>query len=121
MADDDRGDPDVFVTDVLAASVTADEPRFLDSPVGKLALVRDGETLLAIDAWCPHLDGPLWEGSTAKGQIACPWHGWRFSLRTGECVWAPAGDAEEAAETQLRVLATRTGPRGFVEIVLPPE
>ena len=21
--------------------------------------------------------------------IACPWHGWEYDLRTGECLWNP--------------------------------
>ena len=121
MGADDRGELDVFVTEVLASAVTADDPVLVDSPLGKLALVLDGDVVLAVEAWCPHLDGPLWEGSTAQGEIACPWHGWRFSLRTGACVWSPRGDAEEAAETSLRVLATRTDSSGFVEVVLPSD
>ena len=121
MADDDRGDLDVFVTEVLASAVTAEGPVLVDSPLGKLALVLDGDVILAVEAWCPHLDGPLWEGSTARGQIACPWHGWRFSLKTGACVWSPKGDAEEAAETTLLVLATRIDASGFVEVAIPQE
>lgn len=112
-------DTDLFATDVAADDVTPDRPRLVETPAGRLALVRDGETLRAIDAWCPHLDGPLWEGTTAGGEIACPWHRWRYSLSTGRCTWAPAGDAEEAAETEIRILATRTGADGRVAVLLP--
>ena len=24
-----------------------------------------------------------------KAVIACPWHGWEYDLRTGECLWNP--------------------------------
>ncbi|MEM1452402.1 MAG: Rieske (2Fe-2S) protein [Planctomycetota bacterium] len=117
-----RGGPGTVVpTGVRADDVAEDGPRLVKTPAGDLALVRDGDAVVAVDAWCPHLDGPLWEGSSADGQIACPWHGWRFSLETGLCVWAPRGDAEEAAETEIRILATRTEADGTLGIVLPLE
>jgi len=117
MSEDDPARPELFATGVRAADVTAEGPRLVETPRGKLALVRDGEAVVAIDAWCPHLDGPLWEGSAASGEIACPWHRWRFSLRTGLCTWAPAGDAEEAAETEIRIFRTRIAEGGRLGIV----
>ena len=32
---------------------------------------------------CPHLGGPLADAPVENGCIACPWHGYRFDLRTG--------------------------------------
>ncbi|MGB0331782.1 MAG: Rieske (2Fe-2S) protein, partial [Planctomycetota bacterium] len=71
MTEHEPRGPEVFATDVEAATVTDRAPRLVESPRGKLALVRHGERVVAIDAWCPHLDGPLWEGSSAGGEIAC--------------------------------------------------
>ena len=45
----------------------------------------DGE-LLAYTAECPHRLGPLGEGAMLDGVVECPWHGYRFDLRTLECV-----------------------------------
>ena len=115
--DEDREEVRVFETDMTEAEVTA-RPTLVETPAGKLALVRRGDEIVAIDAWCPHLDGPLWEGTTARGEIACPWHGWRYSLHTGACTWAPRGDSEEAAETELRIFRTRAED-GRVVIDLP--
>ena len=48
-----------------------------------LALVRlDGE-LYAFDNTCPHAGGPLGEGQLDGSLVICPWHGWRFDVRTG--------------------------------------
>ncbi|NRA01881.1 MAG: Rieske 2Fe-2S domain-containing protein [Myxococcales bacterium] len=33
---------------------------------------------------CPHLGGPLGQAPGAAGVVACPWHGYRFDLRSGE-------------------------------------
>jgi hypothetical protein len=32
---------------------------------------------------CPHLGGPLEDAPVADGCITCPWHGYRFDVRTG--------------------------------------
>lgn len=129
-------EPAVFRTGVKAAEVYV-RGQLVDTPKGRLALIvhrkgpdgpgeRGNEEpqtpsfsgdIRAIDAWCPHIDGPLWEGSALDGEIACPWHRWRFSLETGRCTWAPAGDAEEAAETKIQVYMTRESADGYVEIL----
>ena len=120
MTEHEPRGPEVFATDVEAAAVTDQTPTLVEGPRGKLALVRHGERVVAIDAWCPHLDGPLWEGSSAGGEIACPWHRWRYSLDSGRCTWAPAGDAEEAAETSIEVYSTALDDRGCVQVLLGP-
>ncbi len=45
----------------------------------------DGE-LIAHAAVCPHRLGPLDAGRIERGIIECPWHGYRFDLRTRLCV-----------------------------------
>jgi nitrite reductase/ring-hydroxylating ferredoxin subunit len=45
----------------------------------EVGLFRDGEGVLAIDAICPHVGGPLGEGFVEDG------HGWPFDLKTGKC------------------------------------
>lgn len=36
-------------------------------------------------AVCPHWLGPLGDAPVVEGQVTCPWHGYRFDVRTGEC------------------------------------
>ena len=79
----------------------AHPPRFVlvaapaDLPPG--AAVRVGDcfvslfnvagSIYAIDNVCPHAGGPLsmgMRGGACGDIIECPWHGWRFNVRTGE-------------------------------------
>lgn len=62
--------------------------RVVEHKGRSIALFRvDGE-VFALAGACPHKDGPLWEGaiSTKRHEITCPWHRFRFDLRTGKCV-----------------------------------
>ncbi len=43
----------------------------------------DGE-LVAHSLVCPHMLGPLDEADVENGCVECPWHGYRFDVRTGE-------------------------------------
>jgi nitrite reductase (NADH) small subunit len=49
-----------------------------------LALCNVDGTFRAVDNTCPHAGGPLGEGSLEGEVLECPWHGWRFNVRTGE-------------------------------------
>jgi nitrite reductase/ring-hydroxylating ferredoxin subunit len=44
----------------------------------------------AIDNTCVHRGGPLGEGELEGPVVTCPWHGWQFDVKTGECVNNPS-------------------------------
>jgi len=51
----------------------------------------EGE-LFALDNTCPHAGGPLGEGTLQGDIVQCPWHGWKFNVRTGQCLKNPVDD-----------------------------
>jgi len=51
----------------------------------------EGE-LFALDNTCPHAGGPLGEGTLQGDIVRCPWHGWTFNVRTGQCLKNPVDD-----------------------------
>jgi 3-phenylpropionate/trans-cinnamate dioxygenase ferredoxin subunit len=59
----------------------------------RLCLVRDGETVYAVDDRCPHRDFALSGGDVvAPCVLECPWHGAHFDVRTGAVLQGPATD-----------------------------
>ena len=44
----------------------------------------------ACENTCPHKGGPLGEGMLDGDVVTCPWHGWRFNVKTGVSPVNPA-------------------------------
>jgi len=63
--------------------------RPFDAGGRRVAVFRVEGRLHALDGTCPHRGGPLGEGTLSGSVVACPWHGWRFDVRTGQCLVAP--------------------------------
>jgi nitrite reductase/ring-hydroxylating ferredoxin subunit len=42
-------------------------------------------SFVATPAICPHAGGPLCDATIEGESLSCAWHGYNFSLRTGEC------------------------------------
>ena len=70
--------------------IPAGEGRVVETGGDTLAVFNvDGE-FFAIDNRCVHRGGPLGEGPLAGHVVMCPWHAWRFDVRTGANVNNPA-------------------------------
>lgn len=51
-----------------------------------IAIFHTGEGFYAVDNDCLHMGGPLCEGAVDGTVVTCPWHAWRYDLRTGDRV-----------------------------------
>jgi len=60
-------------------------PVLVEAAGRRLALVRIGDEVHALDDACPHAGGPLSEGAVTDGLLICPYHTWMYDLRTGIC------------------------------------
>jgi 3-phenylpropionate/trans-cinnamate dioxygenase ferredoxin subunit len=54
-----------------------------------------------LDDLCTHDGGPLGEGQLDDHQIACPRHGARFDIRTGQALTMPATEPTPCHEVKI--------------------
>jgi nitrite reductase/ring-hydroxylating ferredoxin subunit len=66
-------------------------PTALDVDGAPVVLARVGDAVYACGGVCSHKGGPLAEGKLSGTRLTCPWHGWMYDLRTGECVFPGRG------------------------------
>ena len=57
----------------------------------RIALARVDDAVYALHDVCNHQGGPLSEGRLSGARLACPWHGWMYDVRSGECVMPTRG------------------------------
>ncbi len=75
--------------------------RVSDVPAGTMKTVSvDGRDVLvlnvegqvyALDNQCPHQGGPLGRGRLEERTVICPWHGWRWDVKSGRAIWPDGG------------------------------
>ncbi|MBI3811530.1 MAG: nitrite reductase small subunit NirD [Nitrospirae bacterium] len=56
----------------------------------EVALFNINGTYYAIDNMCAHQGGPLGEGLVEGENVICPWHSWRYNVKTGICAANPS-------------------------------
>ena len=70
----------------------AGQPKLVDVNGTRVVLVRVKDDVYACHDTCAHKGGPLSEGKLSGIRLACPWHGWMYDVRTGECVMPGRGN-----------------------------
>ena len=76
-----------------------------------IALCNVQGTVYALDNTCPHAGGPLGEGTLRGELFVCPWHGWRFNVRTGE---RPENPDFKVTRCQVRIEGEA------IQVAIPP-
>ena len=65
-----------------------------------LAVFNDNGNFHVLNYICPHMGGPLIEGTILDGVVTCPWHTWSFHAESG----LPAGTGGHATHSyEVRV------------------
>ena len=81
------------------AELRARLPLVIRAHGREIRLVESRGEVLAHPTVCPHLGGPLADTLVEDGCITCPWHGYRYDLRSGR----NAGGRTVHLEPVLRV------------------
>ena len=71
--------------------VVAGQPKLVQAGRVRVVLARVGDQVYAMDDTCAHQGGPLSEGKQSGARLACPWHGWMYDVRTGQCSFPGRG------------------------------
>lgn len=80
---------DLWVPLCLGRDLVADKPNAVTIAGERIVLFRDAEgRARALIDRCPHRGVALSLGRVAGGEIACPFHGWRFD-GDGQCLHVP--------------------------------
>jgi 3-phenylpropionate/trans-cinnamate dioxygenase ferredoxin component len=87
-----------------------------------VAIANHRGRFYAFQPLCPHMGGPLWQGSLVRSNIDCPWHHYMFDLATGQNVYPKAVYPEDLAKAvaSLRVYPVREA-NGQLEVGLRSE
>ena len=101
-----------FIKVALTHEIPPGTGRTVDVNGIWIAVFNVEGTFYAVDNACPHAGGPLGEGKLCGTEVECPWHGWKFSIVSGERVGNPNF---QVPCCEVRVVD------GQVELKLPPE
>lgn len=81
----EEGWQEVLALDALADGTT----RMIEAAGRGLILSRFGESVSCFENACAHMGMAMDGGEIADGILTCPYHGFRYSLESGECLTAP--------------------------------
>ncbi len=72
-----------YVPVAEVAEVPRDRTKIIKVAGTPIALLNVGGEIYALEHSCPHQGGPIGEGEIEGMTITCPWHEWKFDIRTG--------------------------------------
>lgn len=78
-----------FVKIASVADIPAGTVREVEANGRKIAVANVGGQFYAMDNTCVHRGGPLGQGVLEGQVVECPWHGWQYDMKTGECTFNP--------------------------------
>jgi len=58
--------------------------RFVEVDGHRMAVFLTPDGFVALGDTCPHMGTSLSGGRVVDGAVECPWHHWRYDVRTGE-------------------------------------
>ena len=106
-----------FDTGLRESDLDPARPVPLETPWGSFALYVVAGEVRAVQSFCPHLDGPLFQGTQSGDSITCPWHQWRFSLVSGARLDQSA--LLHGGKPRLRMCTVSESPGGTLVLARP--
>ena len=67
--------------------IVANQPQLVTIGSKRICVVRLSDNFFAVGDKCSHNGESLSKGKVNfVGEVICPWHGYRFNVKTGQCV-----------------------------------
>jgi nitrite reductase/ring-hydroxylating ferredoxin subunit len=107
---------EAFDTGVRPGELDSKRALPFETPWGCFALHLVEDRPVCAQSFCPHMEGPLFEGTRSGSTIICPWHGWRYDLANGACIASPRDEGER---TRLAFLDVQVGASGTYVLTKP--
>jgi len=79
-----------FVKVAKASDIQEGAGKVIQAQGNAIAVFKVGHEFHAIDNTCKHQGGPLGEGELDGSEVTCPWHGWQYDVKTGDCLTDPS-------------------------------
>jgi nitrite reductase/ring-hydroxylating ferredoxin subunit len=89
-------------TPVLRVTALDGQPQRVEIGGVGVVLHRDGDAVIAVGEFCPHLGAPMSDGWVDRGRVVCPWHGSRFECISGDVLKGPATASLPSYPTRIR-------------------
>ena len=89
-----------FVKVASTSDLKPGENKVINVNGTDIALYNIDGDFFATNNTCLHRGGPLGEGFLEGNVVTCPWHGWRFDVKTGANVTIPSA---KVATYQVKV------------------
>jgi nitrite reductase (NADH) small subunit len=81
--------------------MSAGRPRLVEVRGVRVVLARVGDAVYACGDACAHRGSPLSEGKLSGARLACPWHGWLYDVKTGQCSFPGRGASVPSYKVRL--------------------
>ena len=101
-----------FITVAKLADLDPGTCRSVELKDVGLALFNVEGEIFALENTCPHAGGPLGEGTLEDEVVTCPWHGWKFNVRTGQRLKNPS-QGWTVQRYEVRVID------GLIQVLVP--
>ena len=98
----DAGKPKKFVAVISVGDLPDETPTRVVAEGVAICLVRRRGHVFALTDTCPHLGGPLSEGTLVGDAIQCPWHQSELALDDGHVVNGPTTFPARSFKTRIR-------------------
>ena len=79
-----------FIKVAAVADIPTGTVREVEANGKKIAVANVEGQFYALDNTCLHRGGPIGQGVLEGSVVECPWHGWQYDMKSGQCAFNPA-------------------------------